>query len=71
MDKNASTKLVRHSFKYASDQSQQGINAAALGIKIAAAVDEGYTIAQAVAALVPPENQIAVVDELYKAAYEQ
>jgi hypothetical protein len=67
--KLASANLVRHGFKYASDRTQEGVNAGALAIKIAAAVSEGYTIAEAVAAFVPPEQQIAAVDELYRVAY--
>jgi hypothetical protein len=62
------TNLVRYSFKYAEDNTQEGIDTAALIIKIAAAVDNGATIAEAVVQHVPPEYQLAAVDDLYKIA---
>jgi hypothetical protein len=62
------TNLVRYSFKYAEDNTQEGIDTAALIIKIAAAVDNGATIAEAVVQHVPPEYQLAAIDDLYKIA---
>jgi hypothetical protein len=60
--------LVRYSIKYAEDNTQENINTAAVIIKIAAEVDNGATIAEAVIRHVASEDQLAAIDELYKVA---
>jgi hypothetical protein len=67
--KTAKVNLVRYGLSLGSDNTQEGKDAAAAVIKMAELVEQGHTIADIVAASVPPEQQLAVIDDLYKVAF--
>jgi hypothetical protein len=62
-------KIVRYGFKIASGQTPESVTDAAVMIKIAADVDDGATLAEAVVRHVDPAHRLEAVDTLYKVAY--
>jgi hypothetical protein len=67
--KTATVNLIRYGLSLKNENTQEGQDAAAATIKIAELVEQGRPIADIVAEFIPPEQQLAVVDDLYKVAF--